>query len=192
MGQTEVTQGQYRSVMNDWPWHGKVLVRESDNDPAYYVTWDEAVEFCRKLSQQEGKAYRLPTEAEWEYVCRAGTTTRFSFGDSALSLGDYAWFIDNTRGEGQRYPHSVRQKKSNPWGLYDMHGNVWEWCSDYYDEKYYYNSPSIDPKGPPTGITRSVRGGSWGCGVDRLHCSKRFYGYPGRNSGVGFRVVRSQ
>jgi formylglycine-generating enzyme required for sulfatase activity len=193
MGQTEVTEGQYMSVMNALPWSGSALVPEDVNNPAVCVNWEDAAAFCRKLSQQEGETYRLPSEAEWEYVCRAGTTTRFSFGDSGSSLGDYAWFHDNTCDVDQKYPHPVMQKKPNPWGLYDMHGNAWEWCSDYYDEKYYYNSPSVDPNGLSSGERRSLRGGSWNYGEYGLRCSERSGGLPGnRYFVVGFRVVRSK
>ncbi len=189
MSRTEVTQGQYKSVMNAQPWSGKAYVQEDANNPAVYVSWDDAVEFCRRLSQQEGKTYRLPTEAEWEYACRAGTTTRFSFGDSDSPLGDHAWFDGNADKVGQDYAHPVGQKKPNPWGLYDMHGNVFEWCSDYYDENYYTNSPSVDPNGPSSGISRSVRGGSWDNGESYLRCSYRS-DYPvSRGLLVGFRVV---
>ena len=189
MGQTEVTQGQYMSVMNAQPWSGKAYVQEDANNPAVYVSWDEAVEFCRRLSQQEGKTYRLPTEAEWEYACRAGTTTRFSFGDSDSLLGDYAWFDGNADKVGQDYAHPVGQKKSNPWGLYDMHGNVFEWCSDYYDEQYYSNTPSIDPNGPLSSTSRSLRGGSWDNDVSYLRCSYRSDYRVNRGLLVGFRVV---
>jgi formylglycine-generating enzyme required for sulfatase activity len=189
MSRTEVTQGQYRSVMNDKPWSGKAYVQEDPNNPAVYVSWDDAVEFCRRLSQKEGKTYRLPTEAEWEYACRAGTTTRFSFDSSDSALGDYAWFDGNADKVGQDYAHPAGQKNPNPWGLYDMHGNVFEWCSDYYDKKYYSNSPSVDPKGPPTGISRSVRGGSWDNNGNYLRSSYRS-DYPvSRGLLVGFRVV---
>ena len=189
MGQTEVTQGQYKSVMNAQPWSGENYVQEDANNPAVCVSWDDAAAFCRKLSQQEGETYRLPTEAEWEYACRAGTTTRFSFGDSDSSLGNYAWFNGNAYDVDQKYAHSVGQKKPNPWGLYDIHGNVDEWCSDWYDD-YYSNSPSVDPKGPSPGVFRSLRGGSWNSVEHLLRCAWRLPGY--RSVIVGFRVVRSQ
>ena len=203
LGQTEVTQGQYVSVMNAQPWSGKDKVREDVNNPAVYVSWDDAVKFCRKLSQQEGKTYRLPTEAEWEYACRAGTTTRFSFGDSDSSPHDHAWFSDFVVNNDQRpivdkqkYAHPVRQKIPNPWDLYDMHGNVWEWCSDWYDEDYYSNSPIVDPNGPygpSSGTVRSLRGGSWYYDVLTLRCSGRLGVDPvNRGNDLGFRVVRSQ
>ncbi len=192
MGQTEVTQGQYESVMNAQPWSGKDYVREDANNPAVFVNWDDAATFCRKLSQQEGKLYRLPTEAEWEYACRAGTTARFSFGDSDSSLGDYAWFCDNAYAVDQNYAHPVGQKKPNPWGLYDMHGNVWEWCIGWYDKDYYSNSLSVDPN-PPSGHTASLRGGSWGCSEGDLRCTVRLRNNPTyRLNSLGFRVVRSQ
>jgi formylglycine-generating enzyme required for sulfatase activity len=189
MSQTEVTQGQYMSVMNARPWSGKAYVQEDPNNPAVYVSWDDAVEFCRRLSLKEGRTYRLPTEAEWEYACRAGTATRFGFGSSESSLGDYAWFDGNADKVGRDYAHQAGQKKPNLWNLYDMHGNVFEWCSDYYDEKYYSNSPSVDPIGPSTGTSHSLRGGSWDSSGNYLRSSYRS-DYP-VNSGllVGFRVV---
>ncbi|MCP4263158.1 MAG: formylglycine-generating enzyme family protein [Planctomycetes bacterium] len=193
MGQTEVTQGQYESVINAQPWSGKDKVREDVNNPAVYVSWEDAAAFCMKLSQHEGKTYRLPTEAEWEYACRAGTTTCFSFDDSDSSLGEYAWYVDNTVMVRQEYAHSVGQKKPNPWGLYDMHGNVWEWCSDWFDNGYYSKNPSIDPKGPSSGTYRSARGGSWSYFMFDLRCSTRGCFDPVlRLNSVGFRVVRSQ
>jgi len=194
MGQTEVTQGQYKSVMNAEPWSGKERVQKSANNPAVYVNWDDAVEFCRKLSQQEGKTYRLPTEAEWEYACRAGTTTRFSFGDRDSSLGDYAWFRDNARKVNEKYAHSVGQKKPNPWGMYDMHGNVWEWCNDWYAEGkgYYGESPRNDPTGPDTGSIRVGRGGGWNYPPHRCRSACRFFSAPlYRPDYLGFRVARS-
>ena len=157
------------------------------------MSWDEATAFCSKLSQQEGKTYRLPTEAEWEYACRAGTTTRFSFGDSYSSLGDHTWFEGNAEKADQKYAHLVGQKKPNPWGLYDMHGNVLEWCSDFFVYDYYSSSPPVDPKGPPSGNSRCLRGGSWLSAVGSLRCSYRGSDDPGdRNGLVGFRVVLSQ
>ncbi|MHC4707626.1 MAG: formylglycine-generating enzyme family protein [Planctomycetota bacterium] len=193
MGQTEVTQAQYKSVMNARPWHGRDYVQESDSNPAVYVSWDDAVEFCRKLSQQTGETYRLPTEAEWEYGCRAGTTTRFSFGDSKSPLGDYAWFFDNAEAVGEKYAHPVGQKKPNRWGLYDMHGNVSEWCSDWFKEDYYAQSPRDNPTGSSSGTARSLRGGSWHHYELSLRCSRRGRHSPDlRVINVGFRVVRSQ
>jgi formylglycine-generating enzyme required for sulfatase activity len=122
--------------------------------------WEDAVEFCKKLSdlpeeKKAGCVYRLPTEAEWEYACRAGSKAAFSFGENSKSLGDYAWF----NGNSNRQTHSVGEKKANAWGLYDMHGNVWEWCSDWYGE--YPRCAVSDPNGPNKGSSRVYRGGSW-------------------------------
>jgi formylglycine-generating enzyme required for sulfatase activity len=130
-----------------------------------------------------GMEYGLPTEAEWEYACRAGTTTSYSFGDDSKDLGDYAWFSDNSVGT-----HPVGKKKPNPWGLYDMHGDVWQWCADGYDK---YQEGSIkDPKGKESADTRVVRGGSWR--VNDLYCrSARRFGFDpgGRDIFYGFRVA---
>ena len=122
MGATEVTQSQWKAIMGNNPSYFK-----GDNRPVEKVSWDDCQEFIRELNLQEGgNKYRLPTEAEWEYTCRAGTTTRFCFGDSESRLGDYAWYSSNSSSK----THPVSRKKPNVWGLYDMHGNVWEWCED--------------------------------------------------------------
>lgn len=164
MGIYEVTQAQWNAVMGttisqqrDKDSPSRPLQGEGTNYPMYYVSWEEAVEFCKKLNQREGKRYRLPTEAEWEYACRAGTQTRFYFGDDESSLDAYTWHVNNSDHE----THPVGQKKANAFGLYDMYGNVWEWCSDWYDEDYCSNSPSVDPKGPNTGTARVLREGAW-------------------------------
>ncbi len=200
MGQTEVTQGQYKEVMKAKPWLGennvpKDCVQVDDNNPAVYVTWEDANNFCRVLSNRKGEkyTYRLPTEAEWEYACRAGKTFRFSFGDSSSSLDKYAWYAGNPLAKDERYAHPVRKMDPNPWGLYDMHGNVWEWCNDWYAQAYYSNSPSDDPPGPASGTDRSLRGGAWDCDEDALRCSCRRHVTPDQGSEIiGFRVVRSQ
>jgi len=193
MGQTEVTQGQYKLIMNSQPWFGRDCVQESADNPAVYVSWEDAVEFCKKLSQRECKTYRLPTDAEWEYACRAGATTRFSFGNDVSSLGDFAWCRSNAYEVDQEYAHSVGQKKSNLWALYDMHGNVTEWCNDWYDNGSYSNSPSVDPPGPPSGTYRSLRGGTWLNAWPSQRCSFRSKNHSRhRSNDVGFRIVRSQ
>ena len=108
------------------------------------VSWLEAVEFCKRLSKKERKKYRLPTEAEWEYACRAGTQDRYHFGRSNASFSDYGWSRENAwDAKGERFAHPVGLKKPNAWGLYDMHGNVREWCQDVYTREYYGNSPKI-------------------------------------------------
>ena len=161
MGVTEVTQAQWKAVMGTDPWKGKTKVKEGDDYPACYVNWNEAVLFCRKLSRSAGATVRLPTEAEWEYACRAGTTTRYSFGDSELELGDYAWYDENAEDVDEGCAHPVARKKPNAWGLYDMHGNVSEWCWDWYSPTYYAaGGNAVDPTGPrsaPTESTGSTR-----------------------------------
>ena len=154
MGVHEVAQAQYEQVMGFNPSHFK-----GGNHPVETVTWVRAVEFCRRLSdlpveKAAGHVYRLPTEAEWEYACRAGTTTRYSFGDDDSELGDYAWF-----GTLDDKTHPVGTKRPNPWGLYDMHGNVWELCEDWVAK--YPSGNATNPTGPSTGNNRVKRGGSW-------------------------------
>src|ERR1019366_6733194 len=121
------TEEQYEQIMGKNP----SRIKGAQN-PVETVSWDDAMEFCKKLSQKTGKTVRLPTEAQWEYACRAGTKTRFSFGDKDEDLGDYAWYEKNSDGKS----HPVGQKKPNGLGLYDMHGNVWQWCADWYAEDY--------------------------------------------------------
>ena len=124
---SEVTQSQWQNVMGTRPWHGKhSFVAEGALHPAQYVTWGDADEFCKRLGNRDGNAYRLPTEAEWEYACRAGTQTQFSFGDDLSELEDFAWYDGNAYSIKESYAHRTARKKPNPWGLYDMHGNVWE------------------------------------------------------------------
>jgi len=162
MQTTEVTQEQWTAVMGTEPWKYKSLVREGPNNAASYVSWNDAVAYCKKLSEKESKTYRLPTEAEWEYACRAGTETRWSFGDDEAALDDYAWYDENANDIGEKYAHQVGLKKPNAFGLFDIHGNVYEWCHDYYGEDYYKQSPAQDPLGPVTGSSRVMRGGFWG------------------------------
>ena len=196
LGKTEVTQGQWKSVMGSEPWDRKGDVKADKDNPATHVNWDDATEFCKTLTATERKSgklkaneeYRLPTEAQWEYACRAGTTTAFSFGDDESKLGEYAWFgfAGNTRGE--KYAHTVGMKKPNPWGLHDMHGNVFEWCSDWYGEKL---SSGVDPVGPNAGSTRVIRGGFWCDSASGCRSALRYYYIPSyRNNYSGFRVVR--
>jgi formylglycine-generating enzyme required for sulfatase activity len=142
-------------------------------------------------AQSGGDGYRLPTEAEWEYACRAGSTTRFSFGDDEANLGEFGWFYGNSGSK----THPVGQKRPNAFGLYDMHGNVWEWCWDGYDERYYTGSPGADPLGPSTSraSNRVDRGGGWSSYPRNARSSVRYGSTPGsRGSDLGFRLARVQ
>ncbi len=243
MSKYEVTQGQWKAIM------GTTVREQSDglplfgtgNDyPIYWVSWDEAVAFCKKL----GSGYRLPTEAEWEYACRAGSDTQFHFGDdpncncnqtkwsnyvqdnsdtkangaeqkkpnafrlrkfqygddpNCYLLGQYTWYGDNSfnaemewykyEDDKGRSTHPVGQKKPNAWGLYDMHGNVREWCADWYTHRYR-NMTNMDPTGPSNGMKRVIRGGSWSSHPKYCRSAARSYNSPGRgNSELGFRIV---
>ena len=181
----EVTQQQFEKVMGTGPWQDKRYVQEGPDYPATYVSWNDAVEFCRKLSEKEGLEYRLPTEAEWEYACRAGTTTAYSFGDDASELGEYAWYKENAVDVGQ-----VGQKEPNPWGLYDMHGNVWKWCSDWGGD--YPSGSTTDPTGAASGSSRVCRGGSWYLVAGICRSAFRYGDLPSlRNYYLGFRVALS-
>ena len=190
MATTEVTQGQFEAVMGTTPWKGEAYAKENAEHAASYIDWNDATEYCVRLSKKEGRKYRLPTEAEWEYACRGGSTTAYSFGDDASGLRDYAWFHGNTFDAGEQYAHQVGQKRANSFGLYDMHGNVYEWCSDWYDEDYYGKSPSVDPKGPTSGSSRVLRGGSWGYNAQFCRSAYRYRSTPSyRHGSPGFRLV---
>ena len=186
LGVYEVTQEQYERVMGTNPsdFNGA-------KNPVEQVSWEDAVEFCRKLSalpeeKAAGHVYRLPTDAEWEYACRAGTTTEYCFGDDENQLGDYAWYDENS---GDR-THPVGQKKPNAWGLYDMHGNVWEWCQDWYGD--LPAGAVTDPTGPSTGSNRVSRGGSWSLLSGFCRSASRDGDTPDlRSYDLGFRVLRS-
>lgn len=195
---TEVTQGQWVAVMGTKPWitqwsSGPKLQANVIEDPACalsWVTWNMAQHFLKKLNDKEGvNKYRLPTESEWEYACRAGSSTAFCFGDDSGELGDYAWYIENAGRVRERYAHKVGNKKPNQWGLYDMHGNVMEWCEDWYGE--YPAGHAVDPTGPSEGTERVVRGGDWN--VNDIYCRSAYRGSDrpqGWDFNRGFRVVR--
>lgn len=184
MGETEVTQKQWQDVMGNNPSKNKV-----EDKPVDRVSWNDAQEFIQKLNAKEGSSlFRLPTEAEWEYAARAGSDADFSFGDNPSALPQYAWF-GNLGYKGSS--HEVAQKDPNKWGLYDMHGNVWEWVQDWYDGTYYSTSPANNPTGPETGKYRVYRGGSFIGKAANLRSAVRFSALPmSRTHDVGFRLVR--
>jgi formylglycine-generating enzyme required for sulfatase activity len=185
LGATEVTQKQYLRVMNANP------SRTQNNTlPVDGVSWNDAVEFCRRLSKIDGRIYRLPTEAEWEYACRAGSKTHFSSADGGKGLRDIAWFKENSEGN----THTVGSKKPNAWGLHDMHGNVLEWCSDSYRSDYYSDSPTGDPRGTGADYDNRVcRGGNFAFPANHCRSSARFH-FPkefrtSKLGWLGFRVA---
>jgi formylglycine-generating enzyme required for sulfatase activity len=178
-----VTQKQWRQVMGS---NLSVFKDCGDDCPMENVSWDDAQEFIKKLNQKEsGAKYRLPTEAEWEYACRAGSKGRFCFGDEEAKLGEYAWCWVNSGNK----THQVGKKKPNALGLYDMHGNVWEWCQDWYGD--YPASQVTDPTGPKAEENRVMRGGSWFMAPRDIRSSLRGKGKPDyRFEDVGFRVAK--
>ena len=199
---TEVTQGQWEALMGTKPWSRmdyrkaggrEYAVKEGQEYAATHVSWEDAQEFCQRLSEKESITYRLPTEAEWEYACRAGTTTAYCFGDDRSQLGQYAWFGGWTTRAGDAPVTEVGLKKANAFGLYDMHGNVSESCQDWYDEDYYANSPPSDPPGPAGGSLRVSRGRHGrGGGETSAVCrsaSRGSFAPDDRDVRLGFRVV---
>ena len=184
MQTTEVTQGRWKAVMGDNPSYFKGC---GDDCPVENISWDDCQEFIRRLNQMEGTdKYRLPTEAEWEYACRAESVTRFYFGHDDRKLSEYAWYVANS---GEQ-THPVGQKEPNAWGLYDMHGNVWEWCQDWY-KKSYPRRHVNDPKGPSSGSFPVSRGGSWNSNARYCRSAARYFVATALTySYQGFRLVR--
>ena len=187
IGANEVTQEEYEKVMGNNPSDFKGL-----KNPVEKVSWEDAVSFCKKLSEMPeekaaGREYRLPTEAEWEFACRAGSKTAYSFGDTEETLAEYALFGVGIR-KGTTHP--VGEKKPNRWGLYDMHGNVLEWCQDWYAD--YPPDASTDPQGPNGDFERVGRGGGWNFVAGACRSAWRFRQNPlTRNDAHGFRVALS-
>ncbi|MDR1613594.1 MAG: formylglycine-generating enzyme family protein [Planctomycetota bacterium] len=184
MGIYEVTQAQWWAVMGNNPSRFK-----GDDNPVENVSWYDAMEFCRKLSSKSGKKVRLPTEAEWEYACRAGTATAFSTGETIrMDQANYNGNADFMKGIEQGKTMRVGSFRANAWGLHDMHGNVFEWCSDWYGD--YDLAKAIDPQGVSSGSRRVVRGGSWFNIPWFCRSANRFRIEPGGRLGdIGFRVV---
>lgn len=178
LGRHEVTQREWVEIMGTQPWLEKPGMPRGSDVAAVCISWNDAVEFCRRLTERERKTdtidqdaeYRLPTEAEWEYACRAGSLTRYSFGNDETQLGNFAWFDGNSKAVGEPYPHRVGLKKPNAWGLYDMHGNVWEWVLDSYGDQ---PSEGVDPVRSTATERRLLRGGSWFTPSSELRSAKR-------------------
>ena len=172
MAKHELTQGQWEAVMGE---DKRLTANESpDNEMTgpmkamNALSWNKCQDYISELSKKApGRAFALPTEAQWEYACRAGSETEYHFGDEPEKLGEYAWFQGNAIWpnmpdyEGRTHYHDTGVKKPNAWGLHDMHGGVWEWCADFYDPDFYFDSPLADPTGPETGVLKVLRGGSW-------------------------------
>jgi formylglycine-generating enzyme required for sulfatase activity len=207
MDRHEVTQAEY-TRLGDLEAFPNPSHFKGPDLPVEQVTWPQAARFCNARSRLEGlqpcynedtgacdfdaNGYRLPTEAEWEYACRAGTDSDYSFGSESRQLADFAWFADNSA----RKTHPVCQKKPNTWGLFDMHGNVAEWCQDVYDRGYYRASPEKEPRGPDEGNENVLRGGSWKSLADAVRSAYRIGENPGfsdaclARDAIGFRCVR--
>ena len=184
LGKYPVTQEQWNAVMDDNPSQFRGAKR-----PVECVSWDDCRVFLGKLNVvtkgQVGK-FVLPTEAQWEYACRAGSKTTFCFGDKSSMLDEYAWYTENSADK----THPVGEKKPNAWGFYDMHGNVSEWCEDWFDLYYYENSPKNDPRGPESGSFRVGRGGGWGSRAISCGCAVRGCEKPGERAPyLGLRVA---
>ncbi len=184
IGESEITQKQWEDIMGNNPSKFKGFHR-----PVERVSWNDTQEFIKKLNaQEETTLFRLPTEAEWEYAARAGTKTVYSFGDDIKEIKSYAWF-GNEGYNGDS--HEVGQKKPNPWGLVDVHGNVWEWVQDWYDPAFYSKNSEKNPHGAESGQYKVYRGGSWVAKASNLRSAVRYSGLPNtRSSDIGFRLVR--
>jgi formylglycine-generating enzyme required for sulfatase activity len=200
MSSTEVTQAQWTQVMgtdpntlersNSYGDGSEIAERLIGGDHPATVSWEDAQEFIRRLNEREGgELYQLPTEAQWEYAARAGTTTKYSFGDDDADLDTYAWFGGDFA-TGSHHP--VGQKQPNGWGLYDMHGNVWEWTQDRFNPEGHRAQPQTDPTGPAGGSERTVRGGSWHATADGWSSTfRKGYAPTYRGISIGFRVARA-
>jgi formylglycine-generating enzyme required for sulfatase activity len=179
VGKYEITQEQYQQIMGNNPsrFKGRDL-------PVETVSWDDAQEFCKKVSEKTGSVVRLPTDAEWERACRAGTKTTYNTGDLEADLDRAAWYDKNSKNT----THPVGQKTPNAWGVHDMHGNVWEWCADWFET--YKSDPAVDPQGTAQDQGRVLRGGSWSLFPWYCRSAVRFGRFPGaRGNVIGFRVV---
>lgn len=194
MGIYEVTKAEWKAVMGTEPWLDRFPPAKLDDDnPANWVNALQAIEFCETLSKKTGRKVSLPTEAQWEYACRAGSKKPYCYGDDPEKIGEYAWYWGNTRNAKppEPYAHQVGAKKPNAWGLYDMHGNLWEFCSESCDKEFYARSPKVDPRNTKKTPLRAIRGGSWHNGTREARCTMRntWTGDKYVHYNYGFRVV---
>jgi len=193
LGKFEVTKAQWQAVLGTRPWEGGRYVLDDPDSPAVYITWDDCQSFIAALNRLGRGTFRLPSEAEWEYACRAGTSTRFYWGDDPAyaQIGDYAWYFGNTWDAGETYAHRVGLKRPNAWGLHDLSGNVWEWCEDDWHDNYSGAPLSgeawIDS---PRGTERVLRGGYWRIYAGYCRSAFRYYSLPGNSfNSAGMRLV---
>ncbi len=183
LGIHPVTQGQWEAVMGSNP----SRFQGDPQRPVERVSWDDVQVFLERLSERDGRAYRLPSEAQWEYACRAGSTGAYCFGDDVGELVNYAWYDANSGNT----THPVGEKQANAWGLYDMHGNVWEWCQDFYSD--YQATAATDPRGPDAGAHRVIRGGCWSYSAQLVRSAYRVALGPAlRVDYLGFRCSSSE
>jgi formylglycine-generating enzyme required for sulfatase activity len=188
IGKYEVTQKQWRQVTGKNP----SAFKGTNSLPVESVSWEDVQEFIKKLNEQGDGKFRLPTEAEWEYACRAGSTNFYSLNRSAeevdlVTVGDYAWYRSNSENK----THPIGAKKPNAWGLHDMHGNVWEWCQDWFDGQFYGHAPPKDPINKQPGVERVIRGGSWFLEAHTLRAAYRSGNLPTfKSQYAGFRLAR--
>ena len=181
IGETQVTQALWQAVMGNNPsyWTGDKL-------PVETVSWDDCQEFIKRLNSITGKHFSLPTEAQWEFAARGGNKSRGFLYSGSNNIDEVAWYDDNSNSQ----THQVATKKANELGLYDMTGNVWEWCKDWFDSDYYSNSPQDNPQGPGSGDFRVLRGGGWDRNARRCRVSFRGYVNPvSRHGSLGLRLV---
>ena len=190
LARRELTQEQWASLMDTRPWRDERFVRDWRSYPAVYISWEDVWEFIDRMNEWAGAdIYRLPTEAEWEYAARAGSTAPWSFGDRLQDLIGYAWFDSNAWLAGNQFGHPVGLLLPNPWGLYDMHGNVWEWVQDWYGD--YDEASQVDPPGPAAGTLRVSRGGGFISGYADQRSASRSANLPDeRFSDLGARILR--
>ena len=192
IGQTEVTKAQWQAVTGTEPWSGQNRISTDPASPAVWIPWSDANAFIAALNTLTGKSFRLPTEAEWEFACRAGTTTRYSWGDDAnyQEIFNEAWWSGNAWDLGDQFAHGVALKLPSSPGLFDMSGNAWEWCADWYGS--YTAAPATDPTGPAAGAYRAVRGGGAEAVAKDCRSARRGRTAPALSGPtLGFRVVRN-